>query len=405
MTTTALHHKKICVIDNATPQVYTQEDATAKENSLSHAPLRRPHLKNGISRTCEAMPSWRGADMNHRQKLNIDGTEQWFNFNSTQQLVNIVAEIVKAQNNAKPVIFKAYAESWFVTYKEPQLDKNTAEGFRSKLRKHIYPFIGDKLIDDIRAADVQAVVSSCTSASSAKWAKSIVNMVLDAAIADELYTHPNPAKDKRIVMPTERAVRKGLDRQDLRIVMDFIPKLPREHARLLVLMLMTGCRRGEALGARWEDIDWTNKTIHLQRVVRFRHNRPEVSEKMKTRSANRTVSLWDEFIPYLGTPKPEGFIIEVEGQPLSERQYINRWQAIQKLLSEAGLEERFTAHQLRHTYATIAANSGKVPPKVLQGMLGHANFQTTMNIYAGLDAEKMRESSLHLSEEFSKVTT
>ena len=75
-----------------------------------------------------------------------------------------------------------------------------------------------------------------------------------------------------------------------------------------------------------------------------------------------------------------------------------------RLLKEVGLEERFTAHQLRHTYATIAANSGNVPPKVLQGMLGHANFQTTMNIYAGLDNDRVRESSQGLSNEYAKLS-
>lgn len=71
-------------------------------------------------------------------------------------------------------------------------------------------------------------------------------------------------------------------------------------------------------------------------------------------------------------------------------------------LKANGLEERFTAHQLRHTYATVAANSGNIPPKVLQGMLGHANFQTTMNIYAGLDSEKVRQSSQELRSEYAK---
>ena len=98
--------------------------------------------------------------------------------------------------------------------------------------------------------------------------------------------------------------------------MDILPRLSSETAPMFALMFMTGCRRGEALGARWEDIDWTNKTIHLQRVVRFCNNQPDVSDRMKTASANRTVSLWDDFIPYLGQRKAEGFIIHCDGKPL-----------------------------------------------------------------------------------------
>ena len=171
---------------------------------------------------------------------------------------------------------------------------------------------------------------------------------------------------------------------------------------ILALLIMTGSRRGEALGARWEDINWDDKTIHLQRVVRFLNNRPIVSTKMKTKSTNRVVSLWDNLIPYLGGRKESGFIINCEGEPLSERQYMNRWKALQKILNKEGIES-FTAHQLRHTYATVAANSGNVPPKVLQCMLGHSNFQTTMNIYAGLDTERVRQSSQDLSQEYAKI--
>lgn len=74
-----------------------------------------------------------------------------------------------------------------------------------------------------------------------------------------------------------------------------------------------------------------------------------------------------------------------------------------KRLKEAGVEDEFTAHQLRHTYATVAANSGRIPTKVLQGMLGHANYQTTMNIYAGSDAERMREGCRELSSIYAEI--
>ena len=56
----------------------------------------------------------------------------------------------------------------------------------------------------------------------------------------------------------------------------------------------------------------------------------------------------------------------------------------------------FTAHQLRHSYATITANSGDVPPKELQGMMGHATFATTMSIYAGLSNEKTVKAAADL---------
>ena len=105
-----------------------------------------------------------------------------------------------------------------------------------------------------------------------------------------------------------------------------------------------------------------------------------------------------------GARNRSAYIINSEGEPLTETMYRHRWNAIMRHLKAAGITERFTAHQLRHSYATMAANSGKIPPKVLQGMLGHANFQTTMNIYAGLDDERIRESSQNLSGEYFNLS-
>ncbi len=337
--------------------------------------------------------------MYHRQKLTINGVSQWHSFSSTQNLVDLAA----LQQDTSTVLFGDYMLEWYHRYKEQSINPDTRENYKSIMHTHIIPVIGNKRVADITVADVQEIMNGLKSASYAKQTKSIINLVMDAAIADEIYQHPNPTKDKRLVMPTAVTKREAVSNDDLSTVIDHLPKMPANLACLLAMLIMTGCRRGEALGARWEDIDWQANTIHLQRVVRFRHNRPEVSEQMKTKAANRTVSLWADFIKYLGPRQESGYIINDNGEPLTETMYRHRWNAILRSLKEAGIEGRFTAHQLRHSYATIAANSGNVPPKVLQGMLGHANFQTTMNVYAGLDVDKIKQSSQNLGDEYSKL--
>ena len=97
-------------------------------------------------------------------------------------------------------------------------------------------------------------------------------------------------------------------------------------------------------------------------------------------------------------------IINDQGKPLTERQYRLRWQAIQKALNDAGVESTFTAHQLRHTFATVAANSGEVPLKALQGIMGHANFQTMMNTYASTDVDQMLISSGKICSQYAEIT-
>lgn len=406
---------KMADIDTNHVALYNQNDidqlvSAAVSNALQQYEMKRSNLDNGIHQNELLMLSTeKDSNMNHRQKITINGETQWRTFGSIQELVDLVAEAAKtgvapSKNKKKKPKVKDYLMSWFETYKAAKMGENYRINCMCMINKHILPVIGEKYVSDIAVADVQKIMSNLKSASSGKQVKCIINMMIDAAIADEIYTRPNPCKDKRITMPTAKTEREGLSNDDLSKLIETLPTLPAEHSRMLVILIMTGCRRGEALGIRWEDIDWKNKTIHLQRVVRFVNNRPIVSEKMKSKAANRTVSIWDEFIPYLGEKQESGFIINCNGDPLSEKQYMNRWNAIVKLLQKAGIENRFTAHQLRHTYATVAANSGNVPPKVLQGMLGHSNFQTTMNIYAGIDKDKVRESSHQLHGEYAKLS-
>ena len=359
------------------------------------------------AQNADHMPFMEGADeMLKRQKIKINGQEKWIKFGSTQELIDLVQKELQAveQQKSSPTLVSEYMLNWFETYKRPALDQGTAAGQISLIKKHILPVIGNKQLNDVCVADVQKIVSGLQSASMAKKAKSAVNQCFAAAIADELYKHPNPAADKRIVMPTKATKRTPLEKDDLAILMDAFPTLEPEHARLLAILVMTGCRRSEALAVHWEDINWEKKSIHLQHALRFRNNQPEISDKMKTKSANRTVALWDSLIPYLGEPQNSGLIIHSNGKPLTERQYNIRWKAIQSKLAEAGLKERFTAHQLRHTFATVAANSGSIPVKVLQGLMGHANFQTTMNTYASLDTDQMLTSSSIISDKYTQLS-
>ena len=345
---------------NMTPAML--EDIIAKSAYYGAMSALMPNhalnFDNSTQQTEWMLPSGEESDdMLRRQKLTINGQTQWYSYDSAQSLVNLVAAMTAAkfQPAKANITFGTYALDWYERYKKPQLSAGHNENYKSMLKVHILPAIGDKDIADITVHDVQDIMNDLKSASTGKQVKSIINMVMDAAIADELYHHPNPTKDKRIHMPTKKEPREPVPQEDLARIMNHLPNMLPEHTSLLAMLIMTGARRGEALGTRWEDIDWKSKTIHLQRVVRFKMNQPVVSDIMKTPAANRTIAIWDELIPYLGTPQESGYIVHKDGQPLSERSLRNRWNAMMKKLKSIGVKP-FTAHQLRHPYVKLKTN-------------------------------------------------
>lgn len=141
----------------------------------------------------------------------------------------------------------------------------------------------------------------------------------------------------------------------------------------------TGVRHGEARALRWTDVDLEAGRFRVREskskagrrrlgltaawVERLRQHQAEQAEE-------RAVSeRWREHLLV--------FPSEV-GTPLTES---NVTRTFKRLLRKAGLDPAIRIHDLRHTYITDLIAAG-VDPRTAQGMAGHSNSKTTMDIYA-----------------------
>ena len=151
---------------------------------------------------------------------------------------------------------------------------------------------------------------------------------------------------------------------------------------LLLLMLTCGLRRGEALGLQWSDIDFTSRILHIRRQ-RMRVSGTYAARPLKSRASLRDlpapVPLLRELSAVRAGPicSMVGWVCDVTPETLARDHA--------RALRLAGLPH-VTLHGLRHTMATVAVGSG-CPVRVLQGMLGHARYSLTADLYAAhLDA-------------------
>lgn len=166
-------------------------------------------------------------------------------------------------------------------------------------------------------------------------------------------------------------------------------------------ILQTGLRTGELIGLKWEDIDFTKKTVKIQRSMEYRHSVGEwrIGEP-KSKSGYRTIPLTDEAIRILIAQKEknknikeiqeewsEFIFLSRKGEPVKNSAYDT---ALFKICDKAEIN-RFSMHVLRHTFATRCIEGGMMP-KTLQKILGHSNIGITMNLYVHItEEEKQKE--------------
>ncbi len=171
-----------------------------------------------------------------------------------------------------------------------------------------------------------------------------------------------------------------------------------------------GLRRSEALGLKWNAIDFENDTITIRHTVTactIDGKRVQVAQDTtKTKSSMRTLPLVPAFKEKLLKLKEDqkeyrrvcgkcydkrylDYICVDEMGTLISPGYLTT--AFPKLLERNGLR-RIRFHDLRHSCASLLLANG-VPMKQIQEWLGHSDFSTTANVYAHLDYNSKKFSA------------
>ena len=154
------------------------------------------------------------------------------------------------------------------------------------------------------------------------------------------------------------------------------------------LLAMTGMRRGEALGLRWEDLDMEQGSLSIRRALVPVDGVAQISEP-KTRRGRRTIAIDPETLEALKAHAArQADERGASGEAWLESGYVfvrPSGEALQPFavskafhqLSAAACLPQIRLHDLRHTYATLALATG-INPRIVSGRLGHSTVALTL---------------------------
>ena len=170
----------------------------------------------------------------------------------------------------------------------------------------------------------------------------------------------------------------------------------------ILLGAFYGMRRSEAIGLKWDAVDFEHDTITIKHTVTevdLEGKRVLIAQDTtKTKSSRRTLPL----VPFVKerllrlqeeqeenrrlcgncyNREYDGYICVNEIGDLIKPEYVSSTFAA--FLEENGMR-RIRFHDLRHSCASLMLSSG-VSMKQIQEWLGHSDFSTTANIYAHLE--------------------
>ena len=355
-----------------------------------------------------------------KQKWISTGLEIKGNKKKAEQFLREKIKEFELQKNIVSVdmLFTDYIVLWLDTIKI-SVDEITYKGYKWMCDAHILPYFTSKKIKlcDISRNHIQDYINykfengrldnkGGLSPKTLKEHKLIINSVLKEAVKNDLISK-NPCEFVKLPSIQHREPTFYTKQQ----VSELLTAIEKEDLYpLIYLTIIFGLRRSEVLGLKWDSVDFDRKFITIKHtVVNYRGTVEKDTTKNKT--SRRTYPMNDYVEKMLLDIKRK----ENENRCLFGKEYINndyifKWNngkqysqdyitaKFSKLLKENNLPHiRF--HDLRHTCASLLIDNN-YQLKDIQEWLGHADIQTTANIYGHIDIERKKNISNSMVDMF-----
>jgi len=325
---------------------------------------------------------------------------------SRRQASEVLAQkMAAASGNKAPtrsrVTFRTLASEWEATVL-PMYKHSTQKHRRFMLKKHLLPRFGDKAVCEITRQEIQVYVAHLTQEGYAPKSIDHIHDVLSAVLRTAVkwgHLQENPARG--VDLPKLKTVRPkwALTPQQAAALLEKLSPLGRAMVGLAIL---SGLRRGELFALRWQDIDEGSRLLTVREAVY-----DTTFDTPKTEAGLRQIPLSEAALRFIGEWKERAIKSEPDALVFSTRtgKSISPNNVLRRSIFPAceALElPHATWLTFRRTYSSWSHDKG-VPGKVVAQLMGHANVDTTLNVYTQVLDGAMRTAVDRIGDELFTI--
>ena len=330
------------------------------------------------------------------------------------ELAKFVADVQKGLYvEGKSLKFEDFVEIWKRDYGSKELAPSTYNRYLGMLNSRIIPYFSHFHVDKIKPTDIMQfydLLSRDTQIVRRKnnngkktgkplSSKTIVehHRLLHAMLQRAVYWQMIVANPAERVQPpkTKKPKRKYYDDEQSKTLVSNLMELTEDQFKYkvaIILTIFTGVRLGELMGLEWDDINFREGIVSINRSSQYLADKGVFTKVPKTESSIRDVAIPDFVVSLLEEYKywydeqkyqygelwydSNRLFVQTDGKPMHPST-ISKW--FEKFVEQIGLPV-INFHGLRHTNATLLI-SQNIDVSVVAARLGHAQITTTYNFY------------------------
>lgn len=305
-------------------------------------------------------------------------------------------DLERKKDELTNISFSTWADIFLAHQKEKVRIVTYQHTYEYNFDNHIKPWFGDKLLKNIIKTDIEDYVNNklkTLKSSTVRQHVVVLSKCLSEAI-DNGYIDYNPCTNVHV--KTSKEEKRVYTQEQVDYIVEYCKT--DKFGLPVHLMILYGMSRSELIGITYDDVDFENLTISINKGVteKSKYTDTVVIAETKNKYRTRNIAISQETADYIKSKVSYGFIVQPDTEKLpSVQTFRERYNAFMKRMHAYYLAKGIdipvlNPHELRHTRASLWVNAGKNLFAIAEQM-GWSDLSMLRKVYGHPDIQQLRK--------------